>query len=213
MATNDESDRWAEQIVKRVGATAKALRGKRSAKWLSERTAELGFPLSPQVIARLDSGKRAGHLEVSELIVLAAALDVSPVELLLPELPDAPVELWPGLETDSTKALLWMSGELAFVPIDHPEHASKWGSLNIGVDSNRLVSLARRRHQLEEDVRTYEAHVVVTRHREKIDPLLPPRSPAEIEQSEAAAKILLESALRELDAVNAQIKRIQEGAR
>ncbi len=115
MVTNGEEpangERWADALVKRAGEAAKTLRGKRSAKWLSDRTAELGYRLSPQVIARLDSGRRAGHLEVAELMVLARALGVAPVLLLFPFLLDGPVEVLPGVEAPSGMALRWFTGE------------------------------------------------------------------------------------------------------
>lgn len=115
MVTNDEEltdgEQWADALVKRAGEAAKTLRGKRSAKWLSDRTAALGYRLSPQVIARLDSGRRAGHLEVAELMVLAAALEVPPVLLLYPELVDGMVEVLPGNTVKSHRALSWFTGE------------------------------------------------------------------------------------------------------
>lgn len=113
MATNSESGEWAEDLVKRVGAAAKQLRGKRSARWLSERTAELGYPLSPQVIARLDSGKRNGHLELAELLVLAEALDVPAVQLIYPNIPEGDCEFLPGQHSIAWQALRRFTGETA----------------------------------------------------------------------------------------------------
>ena len=61
----------------------KAARGDRSAKWLSYRTAELGYCVSPTVIAKLDSGHRGNVLSVAEFVVIAAA-DTAPIALLYP---------------------------------------------------------------------------------------------------------------------------------
>lgn len=110
MTNNDSGDEWAQELVRRVGLAAKALRGKRSAKWLSDRTAELGYPISPQVIAKLDSGKRGAHLQVAELMVLAYALNTSPAMLLFPDAPGAPVELVPGVHVESLFAADWLGG-------------------------------------------------------------------------------------------------------
>jgi len=140
MVTNNEGladgEQWADALVKRAGEAAKALRGKRSAKWLSDRTAALGYRLSPQVIARLDSGRRAGHLEVAELMVLAAALEVPPVLLLYPDLPDGQVGVLPGVRTTSFRAALWFGGE---EPLTDDEDPSEF----LERDESRPLVLAR----------------------------------------------------------------------
>lgn len=89
----------------------KSARGNRSAKWLSDRTAELGYRVSPTVIAKLDSGHRGEVLSVAELIILAAALDVPPLALLYPNLPDGEVERIPGDMQTAAGAAMWFTGE------------------------------------------------------------------------------------------------------
>jgi len=111
-AESTASDEWATALVKRVGEAAKALRGKRSAKWLSDRTAELGYRISPQVIARLDSARRAGHLELAELIVLAAALEVPPALLAVPLGRGEVIELLPSQEVDQWGAFELFTGKV-----------------------------------------------------------------------------------------------------
>ncbi|MGF0312482.1 hypothetical protein [Rhodococcus sp. IEGM1428] len=106
-----EPREWSEELVRRFGLTAKEWRGKRSAKWLSERTAELGHHIPSTVIARLDSGHRGSVLSVAEVIVIAAALETSPMALLYPNVPDGPVELLPGETMPSIDAVQWVSGE------------------------------------------------------------------------------------------------------
>lgn len=104
-------DDWATKLVKRVGAAVKDARGGRSAAWLSERTAELGYRISASVIAKLDSGHRGDVLSVSEWLILAAALDVPPLVLLYPELPDGQIEMLPDHPSGSWTAYLWATGE------------------------------------------------------------------------------------------------------
>src|SRR6476469_3816739 len=87
---------WAAAMVKRVGVAAKRERGSKSAKWVSERTKELGYPISPTVIAKLDSGHRGEVLSIAELLIIAAALDIPPIALLYPDMPDGVVEVIPG---------------------------------------------------------------------------------------------------------------------
>ena len=102
---------WDEDLVRRVGAEVKKRRAGRSAQWLSDRTAELGRRVPTTVIAKLDSGHRGSVLHVSEVLVLAAALGVPPLQLIYPDLPDAEVEVWPGEIKRSFEAAQWFSGE------------------------------------------------------------------------------------------------------
>lgn len=122
MATNqqvNDGDKWAADLVKRVGAEAKRLRGRKSAQWLSDETEALGYRISPQVIARLDSNRRAGHLEVAELVILAKALGVAPVQLLYPDLPFGLVDAIPGRAMYSITAISRFIGDDWYGP-DEP---------------------------------------------------------------------------------------------
>jgi hypothetical protein len=109
VANND--DEWATDLVRRVGRAIKAARGGKSAAWLSDQTAELGYRVSPTVIAKLDSGHRGGVLSVAELLVLAAALDIPPGMLLFPGYPSGKVDFLPGRTEASQLALEWFSGQ------------------------------------------------------------------------------------------------------
>jgi hypothetical protein len=110
MAQSDENgDQWAHDLVKRVGAAMKQSRGDQSARWLSDRTAELGYRISPTVIAKLDSGHRGGVLSVAELLVLAAALSTAPLALLFPDALDD-VTILPGKPMRGIDAVGWFTG-------------------------------------------------------------------------------------------------------
>lgn len=50
-------------------------------------------------------------MPVTDLVVLAAALDVPPVLLLYPDAPDGPVETLPGADSSSDEAIQWFSGD------------------------------------------------------------------------------------------------------
>lgn len=104
---------WAHALVERVGKAVKEARKGKSAAWLSDRTAELGYRISPTVIAKLDSGHRGDVLSVPELIVLAAALNTAPVALLYPNPSDElsnVVQVLPAVETTGFEAVQWFSG-------------------------------------------------------------------------------------------------------
>ncbi|WP_337110167.1 hypothetical protein [Prescottella equi] len=105
---------WDEEMVLRIAAAVKTLREEHTPKLsvakLSDRTAELGYPMSRTVIADLELGRRK-KLDVAELVVLARALNVPPVTLIYPDMPGGMVEVWPGYEAPSIRAAQWFSGE------------------------------------------------------------------------------------------------------
>lgn len=101
---------WQKEMTDRIGQQVQALRGKRTALWLSDRTEKLGMKISRSALSELENGKRKS-ISLAEFFVLAAALDVSPVALLFPEYPDGVVEFLPGIETSSFQASNWISGD------------------------------------------------------------------------------------------------------
>ena len=50
-------------------------------------------------------------MPVTDLVAIAAALEVPPITLLYPHLPDGAVEVLPGVESSSITATQWFSGE------------------------------------------------------------------------------------------------------
>lgn len=76
---------------------------------LADAVAAIGARLDRTTIAKLEKGQREAH--VKELVSLAAALDVSPMHLLLPWRLDAEVKLAPKLTVDGFDALKWASGQ------------------------------------------------------------------------------------------------------
>lgn len=113
MANPDTDRSWEQDIVRRVGDTVARLRREQglSAQRLAARTTELGHPLSRQLIADLETGRRGSRLQVAEVLVLADALDLSPVELLYPGAPDEPMPYLPGSTTTAFEALQRFTGE------------------------------------------------------------------------------------------------------
>lgn len=68
---------------KQVAANVARLRGGMQYKELSEKLAEVGRPITPMGLKRLESGER--KVDVDDLMALAIVFDVSPLTLLLPE--------------------------------------------------------------------------------------------------------------------------------
>ncbi|MCV6963947.1 helix-turn-helix domain-containing protein [Mycobacterium intermedium] len=100
---------WVEDLHERVAAAVRDARRGHSAQWLADETARLGYPISRSAIANYENGRKK-TLDIAELLVLAAALDVPPVMLLFPEQPDGVVEVLPGESVTSIVAAEWFSG-------------------------------------------------------------------------------------------------------
>lgn len=116
---------WERRHAATLGRAVKQQRSGRSAVWLEQRTAELGLKVTRQTVADLESGRRR-FVTTAELMVLAAALNTTPVELMFPDVSDEPenlVEVLPGVETTGFQAAQWFSGHRpGFVdPDDEPE--------------------------------------------------------------------------------------------
>ncbi len=139
MANNEDGQRWAEDLVRRIGLAIKKTRGAESARRLSDKTAKLGYRVSPTVIAKLDSGHRGSVLSVAELLVLAAALDIPPGLLLFPGYPSGEVEFLPGRTEVSQLALEWFSGERRIPAEPGEDGQPRVSPLNAGTELVRAV--------------------------------------------------------------------------
>jgi transcriptional regulator with XRE-family HTH domain len=111
----------------RSGGFGNAVRERRkalnlTASELARRTADLGYPISRGAIAKIESNLRSGKVDVAELLVLSAALDIPPVLLLFPEFStNGSVEVLPGVVTSEDEAVRWVSGRIAFPHGADPE--------------------------------------------------------------------------------------------
>jgi transcriptional regulator with XRE-family HTH domain len=101
---------WEVDMHARIAAAIKKHRAGRSAQDVADRTAELGYPISRTQIANYESGRKK-NLDIAELLILAAALDVPPLVLIYPDLPAGKVEIIPGQPpATSWDAYLWATG-------------------------------------------------------------------------------------------------------
>lgn len=83
---------------------------------LSEEMTRVGRPILSTGLHRLEQGKR--RIDADDLVALAAALDVSPITLLMPYTAHGTVKLTESLETEALAAWDWMRGVR---PLDLPE--------------------------------------------------------------------------------------------
>jgi transcriptional regulator with XRE-family HTH domain len=104
---------WELELSGRVGTAIQARRKalKMTAQQLAERTKALGYPVSRVAISKIEGNLRAGKLDVAELLVLAAALEIPPALLLFPTFPDGSVEVLPEHDENVLRAREWMSGD------------------------------------------------------------------------------------------------------
>lgn len=131
---------WSVSTHARIGTAIKNARGKRSAQWLADRTLAMGYPMTRAQIANYESGRKQS-LDVTDLVVIAAALDVPPIALLYPELPDGMVEVVPGESISSIEAVRRFTDEAGSGGSDGARLLSK----------SREIFEARRTHKLLDD--------------------------------------------------------------
>lgn len=125
---------WELEQAHRVGREVQRLRKLPDRNWsaqqLAERTDKLGLKMTRQAISDLENGRRR-YITTAELIVLAAALNTSPVALAYPGPYNQQVEILPGKETTEYDAAQWFSGNgywRLIQPADEElESAKQWG--------------------------------------------------------------------------------------
>lgn len=105
---------WEPGTTHRIGRQLQKSRKERklSAQALADRTSELGYPIGRATISDIENRRRQS-LSVAELLILAAALDISPVALLYgDQFADGQVEMLPGVQRTAAHAALWCTGEV-----------------------------------------------------------------------------------------------------
>lgn len=103
---------WEMEHAAAIGRAIKKQRGRWPAIWLERRTEHLGLKMTRQAIADLECGRRR-FVTTGELLVLASALNTSPIALIYPDPSDEPdnlVEALPGVEVTGFNAAQWFSG-------------------------------------------------------------------------------------------------------
>lgn len=108
---DDWSARVARLVAREVRRYRESQQPRMSAQQLADRTAELGLPIPRSVLANLESGRRE-TVSIAEILILAAALDVAPIELISPVGFDQQVEMLPGRMIEPLSAMRWFTGEL-----------------------------------------------------------------------------------------------------
>lgn len=95
-----------------VSANVKRLRTQQNLglRGLSKKLGEVGRPLGHSAVDQIEKGTR--RVDVDDLVALALALDVSPITLLMPDMPgaDDPAKMVavPGTDTKVSAGRLWL---------------------------------------------------------------------------------------------------------
>lgn len=110
-----EPSPWAKGMADRVGQAVRARRTelKMSAQALADRCSEIGYPIVRNTVANLENGRK-NEVSLAEVMILAEALRVPPVQLIYPNVPEGETEYLPGRTTLSWHALKWFTGETPF---------------------------------------------------------------------------------------------------
>lgn len=142
VGVENSGDAWHRATAARIG---KAVGDRRrasgmTAQQLAERCAQLGVPIHRTTITKIENGRP--RFDLGELMVLAAALDVAPVSLIYPDLPDGEVEALPGEKVSSIVALLRFTGEFDRVAKSEP---AKLARLSRELFEQRVSQKGRRR--------------------------------------------------------------------
>lgn len=112
---DEDAKAWQLELAGRAGAAMKSRRKELglTALGLAQRTESLGYPVSRVAISKIESNARSGKLDMAELIVLARALEITPLLLLYPELPHGRTRFVPALpEMYMHLAALSFAGEI-----------------------------------------------------------------------------------------------------
>lgn len=104
---------WELDLAARFGAAVCKRRKELglTAMQLAEKTRSLGYPINRVAITKIERNLRQGKLDLAEVIILAAALDVAPLELLYPDEPDRMIEVLPGKTDTTLAASRWFVGD------------------------------------------------------------------------------------------------------
>jgi transcriptional regulator with XRE-family HTH domain len=119
-----EQESWTARLTQGIGRRVAAARREQhiSARALAQRCADLGMPtLTRQVIAFIENGRR-GSVSVAELLVLGAALEIPPMNLLFPVGRETEIEYLPGHMDTPWYAVRWAAGTWD----TWPGHATAW---------------------------------------------------------------------------------------
>jgi transcriptional regulator with XRE-family HTH domain len=111
---NETAKAWELGLSERFGVAVKARRTELglTAGQLAELCDALGFPVHRVAITKIETNARAGKLDVAELVALAEALQMAPLELLFGGPPDQSIDYLPDQPTSVMGAAIRFTRDL-----------------------------------------------------------------------------------------------------
>lgn len=119
---------------------------------LADRLAELGRPnLSRAVLAKIEGNVRgrARTVSLEDVAAIAAALGMSPLNMVSPASLHEPVEILPGLERPGGVVRQWMRGYWPLLESDETREGLEW--FFSAIPDEEYAELARRQAELARD--------------------------------------------------------------
>lgn len=113
----DESAKeWAHNLAENFGQAVRFWRAKMelTAVELSNRTKEVGYPITRATIAKIESNSRNSKVDVAEVLTLAAALRVAPIDLIFPGFPARKVRATQRVSMPSREAQQWFNADTTY---------------------------------------------------------------------------------------------------
>ena len=136
---------WEVEHAHRIGKEVQRLRKAAglTAQQLGDKAEQLGLKMTRQAISDLENGRRR-YVTTAELLVLAGALNTSPVALLYSGPYQREVEVLPGVYETEFEAAQWISGLRYWgtVESDEPE-AVKTEAGSEWIKNTRMLRLTR----------------------------------------------------------------------
>jgi transcriptional regulator with XRE-family HTH domain len=161
---------WEADVHARIARAIKKHRAG-SAQDLADRTAKLGYPISRAQIANYESGRKK-NLDIAELLILAAALEVPPLVLLYPDLPSGKVEVIPDKFGRSFDAYRWATGMAPSFTADSDAAKSNGNRLIEAVLDRHGKMLERNSMQVRLDLYGHEIEPPMREARERLVSIL-----------------------------------------
>jgi hypothetical protein len=109
------------------------------------------MPIPRSVLANLESGRR-DTVSVAEVLVLAAALDIAPIDLICPVEFDKQTKMLPGRAIDPLSAMRWFTGEWKL-----DVHDGTWTMRTPGSGERSSANLLKYHDQLISKIRLFRA--------------------------------------------------------
>nr|DAL10382.1 MAG TPA_asm: hypothetical protein [Caudoviricetes sp.] len=110
---NQQAKQWQSDRAASFGAAVRFWRDQLglSAVELSNRTREIGFPITRGTIANIENNSRNAKVDLAEVVTLAAALEITPSDLVFYGQPDLPHRVLPKAEMRAEEGRQWFGGD------------------------------------------------------------------------------------------------------